>query len=310
MNRRLPDSIIATSAKRQGGFTLVEAVIVIVITTIIAAGVAAFMVAPVRGYVDSAARADLADTGDTALRRIARDLRLALPNSVRVSTDGTGASYIELLLTRTGGRYLALEDGASSGAGNILDFNDTSKLKFDIVGPLPSGEQTIQAGSDSVVVFNRGPGATNGDAYSVTAGNMNRTLISSISGPTITMASNVFAQQVVNPPTSTKGTSPQQRFQVISGPVTYRCDPNTGTLTRYWNYTITASQPLSTGALSTGANAQQALMANGVVNCTFSYSTSNSITGALAMLNIKLQASDAGSSTVALFEQVHVDNTP
>lgn len=133
-------------AQHQRGFTLVEAVLVMVITAIVLAGVAAFIIAPVRGYVDSAARADMADTGDTALRRIARDLRLALPNSVRVGTDGSGASYIELLLTRTGARYLADEDKASSG--NILDFYNTGKSSFDIVGPVPTGEQTIQPGTD------------------------------------------------------------------------------------------------------------------------------------------------------------------
>jgi MSHA biogenesis protein MshO len=297
--------------KRDRGFTLIEAAIVIIVTAIVMAGVAIFIRIPVRGYVDSAARADLADTADTALRRMARDLRLALPNSVRVNTDGSGAYYIEELLTRTGGRYLSQDDGATSG--NYLDFFNASPnpLKFDIVGPIPTGEQTIQAGSDSVVVYNLGsgvPAGTPGDAYETTAGAMNRALISSINGPTITMASNPFDAQI-----SPKATSTQHRFQVISGPVTYRCDPNTGTVTRYWNYTISYSQPLSIAALTTGATAQSALVATGISGnngCSFTYSNANSMSSALAILRIKLASTDSGSSTVELFQQVHIDNTP
>ncbi|HJW54183.1 MAG TPA: prepilin-type N-terminal cleavage/methylation domain-containing protein, partial [Burkholderiaceae bacterium] len=58
---------------REKGFTLAEAVIVIVITGIIAGTVAVFLRLPVQGYVDTAARAELTDIADTALRRMTRD---------------------------------------------------------------------------------------------------------------------------------------------------------------------------------------------------------------------------------------------
>jgi len=53
---------------------------------------------PVRAYVDSARRGELSDVADTALRRMARDIRTALPNSLRVSTSGS-TFYLELLQT-------------------------------------------------------------------------------------------------------------------------------------------------------------------------------------------------------------------
>src|ERR1039457_5271215 len=68
------------------GFTLVEMIMVIVITGIIGGMVAVFLKAPIQQYMDVARRADMTDIADTALRRIGRDLRLALPNSVRVTT--------------------------------------------------------------------------------------------------------------------------------------------------------------------------------------------------------------------------------
>ena len=74
--------------KSHRGFTLVEMIIVIVITGIIGGMVAMFIRMPVQGYVDSARRAEMTDIADTALRRIGRDLRTAVPNSVRVPARG------------------------------------------------------------------------------------------------------------------------------------------------------------------------------------------------------------------------------
>ena len=72
----------------QGGFTLLEAVVVIVITGIVSAMVAVFIRAPVEGYIDSVARAELTDAADTALRRLTREVRTALPNSLREGPPG------------------------------------------------------------------------------------------------------------------------------------------------------------------------------------------------------------------------------
>ena len=67
------------------GFTLVEMIMVIVITGIIGGMVAVFLRAPVQQYMDVSRRADMTDIADTALRRVSRDLRSALPNSVSVT---------------------------------------------------------------------------------------------------------------------------------------------------------------------------------------------------------------------------------
>jgi len=109
--------------RRPQGFTLTEAIIVIVITGIISAVVAVFLVKPVQGYFDATRRAQLSDLADTALRRITRDLRLALPNSVRITSAG-GSVYLEFLLTRGGGRYRAEPD--SGAGGDVLELGAVS----------------------------------------------------------------------------------------------------------------------------------------------------------------------------------------
>src|SRR3990172_12597807 len=98
----------------QRGFTLVEAVMVIVLTGIIAAVVAVFIQGPIQGYFDTARRSQSSDVADFALRRVARDLQTALPNSMR-STDANNY-FLEFLPVRSAGRYRAAGDG-----GDALD---------------------------------------------------------------------------------------------------------------------------------------------------------------------------------------------
>lgn len=285
---------------KQNGFTLVEATIVIVITGIIAAIVAVFIRLPMQGYVDSAARAELVDEADTALRRMARDLRLALPNSIRTSVDADGNSYIEFLLTKTGGRYLSAEDNPT--AGSILDFADDAATRrtFSVVGSMPSGVQQIVAG-DRVAVYNLGSGYSPADAYA--GGNI--ATVSAVGTSTITLSANPFAVQ------TPKMRSPTNRFQVVSGPVTYTCRGTN--LLRHWNYAIQPSQPNTVAALAAAGGSSALLsthLATGGANCVFSNNVLANRNSGLIGLQITLQSPVSNGGTITMFHQVHVDNTP
>lgn len=271
----------------QAGFTLIEAVIVIVITGILGGIVAVFIKAPLQSYADTAARVEMSDIADTAVRRISRDVRLALPNSVRVTANSLG-----FLLTKTGGRYQSADDGLA--AGNPLDFADSSKRSFDMLGAVPTAQQQINVG-DFIVVYNLGPDYPPADAY--TGGNV--AAVSAISGKTVTLGSNPFAVQ--DPMMS----SPANRFQVVSGTVTYYFNAAAGTLTRYLsNGQIVAAQ--STPPAGVGA-----LIASNVAACTFSYTALANTHSALVEIVLTLQRPGASSDApIVLFHQVHVDNTP
>ena len=105
----------------QHGFTLIELVMVIVIMGVIGATLAVFMRAPVDAYVDSGRRAALTDLADTAVRRMARDIARALPNSLRTPST----QCVEFIPTRTGGRYRAEPDAGIVGSQSaaVLDFS-------------------------------------------------------------------------------------------------------------------------------------------------------------------------------------------
>lgn len=277
---------------RSAGFTLIEAIMVIVITGILAGIVAVFISKPVEGYIDSVRRAELTDAADVALRRMTRDIRLALPNSLRVrdtTTEGTcmaGTCYIEFIMTSAGGRYRDSGD-ASSGAGLKYLFSDLGS--FDVVGPIPP----MQTG-DLIAVYNLGPGYSPADAY----GGLNVATVGTgtLTANPIPLSANPFPTQ--SPPLP----SPDSRFQVVPGAVravTFACPIAAGSLTRYWNYGFNAVQPTSFGVDS-------AVLATGA-SCTVDYASA--ATGRSGLLFVQLTLTSGGES-VSLFQQIHVDNAP
>jgi len=273
--------------KRAYGTTLVELVVVIAITGIIAAAVALFIRRPVEGYADASRRAALTDEADTALRRVSRDLRTALPNSVRV--DGSG-KFIEYIETTGGGRYRAELD--SGGGGEILDFT-TTKTNFDVLGPMP----TLAAGN-GIVVYNLYSTGTTSNAYS----GDNRANFSSVSAPTI----NITAVTSLPFPAP----SPGKRFHVVSGPVTYGCVG--AQLLRYSGYNYSTVQV----APPVGATTTAVLAANvntGPGGCQFVYSA-NALTGSIGTVSMVLQIDSTAASgaieKVRMFQQAQVSNLP
>lgn len=288
-------------ARRQRGFTLIEAIMVIVITGIIAGVVAVFIKGAVDAYFDTAQRAELTDAADASLRRMAREIRLALPNSLRVTT-ASNVTYIEFIATNAGGRYRAAADGST--AGNILDFTDATKLDFDVLGPMPS--LTTGASGDYIVVYNLGPGYNPANAYNLSgcgsAPGCNIAQVSSTSGNTVTLASNPFAAQT--PPLP----SPNNRFHVVpyaSRAVTYACPTTTaGNVTRYAGYGIDTTQ-------STPPTGGSTALVVGNATCTVDYTPAVLNRNGVLFVQLNLQSTVRGSTeTISVFQQIHVDNSP
>lgn len=259
---------------REAGFNLVEMIVVIAITGILSSIVAVFIKGPVSGYIDTTRRAGLTDIADTALRRISRDLHLALPNSVRVSPDG---SMLEFLQTSTGGRYRV------DAPGDILDFTDDADNSFDVLGPAITLTQ-----GDEIVIYNLGiPGA---DAYA--GGNRRKYPGGGMTG------NNVAYTPVAGNPFPFD--SPGHHFFVISGPISYVC--NAGTLTRFWGYAITNAQPAAFGA-----GTPSALLATRVSNCQFAYTPG--MTDRSGLVEMRLQLTRDGE-TITLYQAAQVNNVP
>jgi MSHA biogenesis protein MshO len=291
----------------QAGFTLVEVFIAIVLLGIVGVLVAVFIRAPLQGYKDTRTRAELTDLAELSLRRMERDLRLALPNSIR--TNGT---TIEFLLTKSGGRYLALED--ESPTGLPLSFDVPTQVTFNVVGPLPTGRAAIQPGVDLLVINNQSAeGAAPANAYLLAETNRNIAYIAAVGAaagmPTITLQDNPFARQAPSMP------SESSRFQIVSGPVAYHCvagAEGSGTLHRQWNYAITKDPvypPVAATRSATATGAQSNPLIGGVHDCSFTYDPDISGRGGLVVLKLELRI-PGENAMIKLVHQVHVDNTP
>jgi MSHA biogenesis protein MshO len=233
-----------------------------------------------------------------------------------VAPDGHA---IEFLRTVAGGRYLAADDGV---AGSVLDFVNPAAATFTVLGAMDSLNSRALVG-DYVVVYNLGPGFPVADAYLFNAsGQRNIARIRSFArsgnpttGPitAITLEDNPFAVQANPLP------SPNQRFQVVRGPVTYYCGAQNGVLAlwRVSNYAIPASYADPVPGTGTWA-----MIANHVNDCAgvFDYSVTTQAatvppplnmqrTGVVVM-SLALRARTDTDPTIRLVHQVHVDNTP
>jgi MSHA biogenesis protein MshO len=304
------------------GVTLIELVVTIVIVGIIVAAIA-FFLTPLRQSTDLALRAELTDIANNALQRIGRDVKLALPNSVRVTpSSGPPPYYIEFLAIREAGRYRS--DSGSVAGGTACDQDDGSlsiadndQLSFDLSAGVPPGDQCFKTlgllaspgavtTNDFLVLNNYGPGFPDQDAYEAGAANRAQVdaAVSSEAGRNrVHFAKTNFSRALHD--------SPGKRFFVISGPVSYVCDAAAGTMRRHWNYGGgTGSEPVAAQP-TTFSSGSSALIAENVIDCSFKYSNVGPQLGLVTMqVSLRRQLFGGSAETVSLYHAVHVSNAP
>lgn len=280
------------------GFTLIELVVVIVLSTIVVSFMAMFIAGPVQAYTDQARRAELVDLAEGALRRVARDVRRALPNSVRVTTSGSVVA-LEMLNTVDGVRYR--EQPPPDDPDKQLDFAAADNA-FNSVGAFTGISKPFSSTDHYLSVYN--VGVTGADAYELAN-------VITPPGTQIDIDADAAPGEdniVMSPPFRFAYGSPAQRIFLLDGPLSYLCDLSTGTLTRYSGYDITASHSdRDSAAELSAAGAASTLVSDQLSACNIAYAPGTSQRAGL--VSLQLGIADVGE-TISLLHQVHVNNVP
>jgi MSHA biogenesis protein MshO len=212
--------------RQSRGFTLIELIMVIVISSVLAVGVVQFIVNSMQGVVDTAGRQQAAIAGSLAAERISREVRLALPNSVRVF--GATNNCVEFVPVLAASRYLQ-------------DVAALSTTTWDVISPgAITGFVAVYPIAESVVYPNGASTAITPATVAFAGGNME----------TVNLGGQTFPSD-----------SPQRRFFVVGQPVSFCGDPS-GFIYRYsgYGFDAVAGSSIASGTKQTFVNGVNSLM--------------------------------------------------
>lgn len=204
---------------KQRGFTIVELVAVIVILGVLGVGASQFIRQGVGIYVDTVRRDNLQQQSRFAIERISRELKQALPGSIRTSSD-VNSQCIEFVPIVAASTYL----NPVAGVGNI-----TSLELVDVGYNFNNGDSLVIYPLDQERVYG-----------SIAKPSGNRVAIASESAGaqantrSLTFSATAFDEE-----------SPNQRVYIISTPVSFCARDNS--LTRHSNYNYSINQLLLPG---------------------------------------------------------------
>ncbi|MGX5172399.1 prepilin-type N-terminal cleavage/methylation domain-containing protein [Aliikangiella sp. IMCC44653] len=266
------------NANKNVGFSLVELVIVIALSGILAISLAKLSSESVYGYIDGKDRIYNSQTAKWLSERLAREVREALPQSVRTNVSGN-IHCVEFMDIVNASNYLNLPaNGAISNFEAVeFDINYSAGL---LVAIMPVDTSSI---------------------YNVTG------TIASVSS-----INDLGSRVQINlaSPTDFSRRSPQNRFYLLSTPISFCLNDNNGEVTRYDNYAIAATQPTP----PSGANSEliaHNISANGTV---FNYQPGSLSRASLLQMNFKLQNRNrnltANQESFEVFHEVHIRNVP
>ena len=288
---------------QQSGFSLLELILVIVLLGVLASGAGLLITKPIEAYNDQLRRQQLVDQGEMALRQIARDLRRALPNSIRIDSSITNGWALEMINTIDGARYRDEAGGVFTAPDDTLEFA-VADTDFNLLGQFQglSASATAWPGNRRLVIYNTAPTDIYADINSGGSG------IVSPSGTGITLSNNGIEHHInLNPAFQFAQQSPGQRMFVIDSAISYVCDPSTKSITRYDNYAYQTNQQATDADMAALTNVQFGRVVTQLESCSISYTPGTTQRGSLVSLQIGL--ADSGEP-ISLYHQVHVVNVP
>ncbi len=256
------------------GFTLIEMIIVIVLLGILSVGSVRFISQTTQGVIDAGERQRVASIGLIAVEKMSRELRQALPNSIRV--DGTN-ECIEFVPIAGGSEYTSIPILTASASITAIKTGYAGSLNttYDRVAVFPTVLSQVYGGADP------------GPISSLIA-----TLPSTTPTETITLSS---SHQFLSD-------SPERRMFIVKDPVTY-CY-GAGYLYRYKNYGFQST--MGTSRPATFAAGRE-VIASSLSGAVFTYVPASLSRNGVVKINLSLV--DGGEIQVLDYEVI-IRNVP
>jgi MSHA biogenesis protein MshO len=284
-----------------GGFTLIELIISIVISSILAVGTISYIGRTVDGLESTSARNKLGSSGRTAIDRLALELHNALPNSIRVKdiTAG-GGECIEFVPVLGGTTYI-----------NPV-FGGSAVPNFTVVDFIEGATVTIPADPNGMfaVIYPR----NRARLYKDGALTPTRSTLHSISS-IVNIGASALTTINISPNGRYRRRSPAERLFVVSQPVSFCVVGDK--LYRYSNYGFVENQSVAElpgGSLPNYTSApDKTLITNSVSNATptllaaFKVGNQNLARNSLVAIQLRMKS---GDETVLLKHEVLARSVP
>ena len=291
---------------RRCGFTLIELIIVILLSGILAAVVAPLVANKFAAISQSAKRSYWVQQAEYALALMRQDLANSVPYSLctnDASQCGVDDQVVEFLaapatMSAQAARYRSRE---LNGFNRLQLANETS---FDVFANIPDGLSDagfISIGTTNVLSArtdwqtNMAGGSGTLAAISAVAASSNG---SENSGPLTTITLNAahnFTRQ-----------SPFNRAYFFSGPVAYQCDTSAGFLYRVSGYQSLAATSFESRVASSASSQRDRVIGN-LQGCAFNRTAGNVFTE--PTLQVTLQIGE-GNESIQLIDTIKLGNAP
>ena len=272
------------------GFTLVELVMVIVVLAILSTASIKFLSNSAQGLVDTAERQVLASSATIAVEKVLREVRRALPNSVRQFSDG-GNECLELVPILHSSEYVSVPIASDATSFESIRFIGALGGQAGYVAVYPNSEDSVYGANPVTIPATVRAISTDTATASAIDIVTNLQTIAFVGG-----ASYRF-------PTD----SPRKRFFLVSQPVSF-CDDDSGRLWRYQNYDFQSIR----GAGIPTAGSNRILIADSLQANSLSFNILPAQLQRNAVVRMSLIIERGGSSTeqVDMSQEVQLRNVP
>lgn len=298
MNSSLSDRVAAETKikKRFRGFTLIELIMTILMLAIISLGLASYVRNTTDIYVDVVGRQKIIGEARFVIERITRDLREALPNSVRAGRSGN-VTCVEFLPISASSTYVNVPVAPEAAS------NTVRLVEHGVSGAV----------ADKIAVYALSPNQIYTDVANQVSGrvfSLNEAVNFGTGVQDVTLLNSVRFQK----------DSPNDRYYLVSTAVSYCTDSTSNRIVRYSNYWPCSPSALSAcsqqfpptstqvqGSLRSSTMAQNQTNHALGASAPFAFSGATLVRHAVVMLNLEFLRE---AERIQFHHEVHIVNVP